>query len=57
MDEKKIVAIAMAAIAEELGEDVKKLRVVSFKKCGKGSLAKYLEKNQIQFKKYQLGDA
>lgn len=54
MDEKKIVAMAVAAIAEELGEDVKNLRVVSFKKIEKGSLAKYLEKNQIHFKKYQL---
>lgn len=56
MDEKKIIAMAVAAIAEESGGDVQRLRVVSFKKSEKSSLAKYLEKNHMRYKKYQLGD-
>ena len=31
MDKSEIVAMAVAAIAEELGTDLKKIKVVSFK--------------------------
>lgn len=56
MDEKKIIAMAVAAIAEETGEDIHMLRVVSFRKVVKSGLAQYLEKNHINYTKYQLGD-
>lgn len=56
MDEKKIIAMAVAAIAEETGEDIRALKVVSFKKVEKSGLAQYLEKNHINYTKYQLGD-
>lgn len=57
MSEKKIAAMAVAAIAEETGRNICNLCVVSFKKIEKSSLTEYLETNHIPFKKYQLGDA
>lgn len=56
MDEKQIAAMAIACIAEELGTEVKHLRVVSFREVAKSSLEDYISKNNITYKKYQLGD-
>lgn len=56
LNEKQIAAMAIAAIAEEMDEDIDNLRVVSFKEVQKSSLEKYLEEHQIIFNKYQLGD-
>ena len=51
----EIVVMAVAAIAEELGTDVKHIRVHSFREVKKSSLAQYLEDNHIKFTKYELG--
>lgn len=51
-----VVAMAVAAIAEENGIDADNLRVVSFIKVNKTSLEEFVEENEISYKKYQLGD-
>lgn len=56
MDKEAIVAMAVAAVAEELKTEAKKIRVLSFKEIEKSSLEKYIEENNISFQKYQLGD-
>ena len=56
MELEKIVAMAVAAIAEETQEDVKNLRVVSFREIKKSSLEQYIADHGIQYKKYQLGE-
>lgn len=56
MEKDKIVAMAVAAIAEELKLDIQKVRVLSFKEVEKSSLEKYIEENSVQYIKYQLGD-
>lgn len=53
---EKIVAMAVAAVAEELREDVSRLRVVSFREVRRSSLERYLSENKIQYRKYKLGD-
>lgn len=53
---EKIVAMAVAAVAEELREDVSRLRVVSFREVHRSSLERYLSENKIQYRKYKLGD-
>ena len=55
-DIKRIVAMAVAVIAEELNEDISAIRVVSFKEIHKSSLEQYISEHNIQYKKYQLGD-
>ncbi len=54
--EEQIIAMAVAAIAEETGEDFSSLRVVSFKEIKKSSLEQYIADHGITYKKYQLGD-
>ncbi len=59
METEKIVAMAVAAVAEELGVDVKRVRVRSFrevpeKPVRKSSLEAYIEANHIIYKKYRL---
>ena len=51
-----IVAMAVAALAEELKTDIKRIRVLSFKEVQKSSLEKYIEEKSLQYKKYQLGE-
>ncbi|MBQ3157465.1 MAG: hypothetical protein IJB81_11215 [Clostridia bacterium] len=53
---EQIAAMAIASIAEEMQEDVKQLRIVSFREVHQSSLEQYIADNQIQYKKYQLGD-
>ena len=53
---EKIVAMAVAAVAEELREDVSRLRVVSFREVRRSRLERYLSENKIQYRKYKLGD-
>lgn len=50
----EIVAMAIAAIAEELGTDVKKIRVKSFSEVQKSDLEKYVEENHINYTKFSL---
>lgn len=56
MEKELIVAMAVAAVAEEMNTEIKKIRVVSFKEIEKSDLEKYLENNSIHFVKYNLGD-
>ena len=57
METEKILAMAVAAIAEESGTDPKKVIVRSFKEIKKSSLEKYIEENHLEYHKYQLGDS
>ena len=56
LSNEQIIAMAVAAIAEMTGSDVKDLRVVSFKEIGVSPLQKYLSENKVSFKKYTLED-
>ncbi len=56
MDKETIMAMAIAAVAEELNIEFHRIKVLSFKEVEKSSLEKYIEENQISFKKYRLGD-
>ncbi len=56
MEKDVIVAMAVAALAEELQTDIKRIRVVSFKEIEKSRLEKYIEDHSIFYSKYQLGD-
>lgn len=49
-----IVAMAAAAVAEEMQEDVRNLRVISFRKIPRSSLEQYIIDYGISYKKYQL---
>ena len=57
MDTEKIIAMAVAAIAEETGTEVKHISVRSFREVHICSLDKYLTENHIAYHKYQLEDA
>ena len=50
----EIVTMAIAAIAEELGTDVKKIRVKSFSEVQKSDLEKYVEENHKNYTKRSL---
>lgn len=54
MEIEKILAMAVAAVAEENGVAPKRVTVRSFKEVQKSSLEKYIEDNKIEYKKYQL---
>ena len=56
MEIEKIAAMAVAAIAEEEGTYPEALRIVSFREIKKTELEQYLADNNIEYKKYQLGD-
>jgi len=53
---EKIVAMAVAAIAEETKTDVTTIRVISFREIRKSSLEQYIADQGINYKKYQIGD-
>ena len=57
MDKEQIIAMAVAAVAEELKTKTKRIRVLSFKEIEKSNLEKYIEEKSLQYHKYQLGDA
>lgn len=48
--------MAVAAIAEELGTDVSRVRVVSFSRVRKSGLECYVEEHGIVYHKYRLED-
>ncbi len=56
LTKEQIVAMAVAAVAEEEKLDVKTLRVRSFREVQPSALAQYIADRGIQYKKYQLGD-
>ena len=55
-EKEQIVAMAVAAIAEETQTDASAIRVVSFREVQKNALEQYISDHQIKYKKYQLGD-
>ena len=55
MEIEKVLAMAVAAVAEESGIEPKHVVVRSFKEIQKSSLEKYIEDNHITYQKYQLG--
>ena len=56
LTKEQIVAMAIAAIAEETQTDAKNLRVVSFKEIQKTPLMQYVSDNNINYKRYELED-
>ena len=54
LETEKIIAMAVAAIAEEKGVEPKRVAVLSFREVQKSSLHKYIESNNIPYVKYQL---
>ena len=56
MKKDEVIAMSVAAIAEELKTDIKRIRVKSFKEVEKSNLEKYIEEKSIRYRKYQLGD-
>ena len=54
MEIEKVLAMAVAAVAEESGIEPKHVVVRSFKEIQKSSLEKYIEDNHIVYQKYQL---
>ena len=55
MEIEKVLAMAVAVVAEENGIEPKHVVVRSFKEIQKSSLEKYIEDNHIAYQKYQLG--
>ena len=56
LTKEQMVAMAVAAVAELEGLDVKTLRVRSFREVQKTPLMQYIADRGIRYKKYQLGD-
>ncbi len=54
---EKVLAMAVAAVAEMNGVEPKKVIVRSFKEVQKSSLEKYIDDHNITWRKYQLEDA
>ncbi len=57
MEIEKVLAMAVAAVAEENGVEPKRVTVRSFKEIQKSSLEKFIEDNNISYHKYQLEDS
>ncbi len=57
LETEKILAMAVAAVAEEWGTPPERVRVISFKEVQKSSLEQYIEDHQITYRKYQLEGA
>lgn len=57
MEIEKVLAMAVAAVAEENGVELKKVIVRSFKEIQKSSLEQFIEENHIAYHKYQLEDS
>ena len=54
MEMEKIIAMAVACIAEENGLKPKHVKVLSFGEVQKSSLEEFIEEHNISYKKYQL---
>ena len=57
MENEKIIAMAVAAIAKENRTETKQVVVRSFKEIKKSSLEQFIEDNNIDYHKYQLEDS
>ena len=55
-DMDELVAMAVAAVAEDMRTDVKRIRVVNFHEVFPSSLERYLAERKISFKRYELKD-
>ena len=56
LTKEEIVAMAVAAIAEETGTDCTNIRVKSFREMSLSPLQRYIQENNITYKKYTLED-
>ncbi|MBR6880026.1 MAG: hypothetical protein IKN14_02990 [Clostridiales bacterium] len=56
LTKEQIAAMAVACIAEETGEDMKNVRIISFRELKRSSLEQYIADNNIDYKKYELED-
>ena len=56
LDMDELVAMAVAAVAEELRTDVTRIRVVNFHEVFPRSLDRYLAERKISFRRYELKD-
>ena len=54
MDMDELVAMAVAAVAEDMRTDAKRIRVVSFREIFPSPLENYLSERKISFKRYEL---
>ena len=54
MEIERVLAMAVAAVAEENGVETKHVVVRSFKEIQKSSLEQYIEDKGISYQKYQL---
>lgn len=54
LTDEEIIAMAVAAIAVETGEDPKRMRVKSFHKVSESSLQKFLKDSNTEFNKFKL---
>lgn len=55
MDIEKIIAMAVATVAEDNGLLPENVTVCSFREIQKSSLEKYIEHNHIHYQKFELG--
>ncbi|MBQ9448028.1 MAG: hypothetical protein IJU61_15625 [Victivallales bacterium] len=56
IDMDELVAMAVAAVAEDMRQDVKRIRVVCFREILPSPLENYLAERKISFKRYELKD-
>ena len=56
MDIDELVAMAVAAVAENMRQDIRRIRVVSFREVFPSPLENYLAERKISFKRYELKD-
>ena len=56
MDKDELVAMAVAAVAEDLRQDIRRIRVVSFREISPSPLQNYLAERKISFRRYELKD-
>jgi len=57
MELEKVLAMAVAAVAEENDVEPKHVTVRSFKEIQKSSLEKFIEDNNLSYHKFQLEDS
>lgn len=55
-EREELIAMAVAAVAEELKTDVTRIRVLSFREVAPTPLTQYLEDHHLAFRKYELKD-
>lgn len=56
LSNEMIISMAVACIAEELGTDIRNVKVLSFREKAKSSLQKFISDHNIDYKKYDLED-